>query len=927
MRNLFILFMAFLMSCLAQAQSTETLYLSGTGADHTVMWDFFCSKGMNSGRWRKIAVPSCWETQGFGEYTYGRYYKKKDGRVSDETGSYRHTFNVPKEWNGKKVELVFEGVMTDATVTVNGQSAGDTHQGGFTSFSYDISSLINYGKKNKLEVLVEKQSKNRSVNAAERRADWWLFGGIYRPVYLRALPRKHIERVAVDAHADGRLDIDLYTVGLAHGYSLVATIDGIGSRTFKLSEAPQQRIVTTWSGIKPWDTEHPHLYMLNLTLVSPDGTKLHQVSERIGFRTLEFRRRDGFYLNGTKLTIKGVNRHCFYPETGRTTSKSQDITDVKLVKGMNANAIRSHYPPDRHLLDICDSLGVLYFNELPGWQNHYNTTTGAQILREMVTHDANHPCIFAWGNGNEGGFNLALDTLFAKYDPQRRHVVHPWARFDGVDAHHYPAYQTGAGRLGNGYEVFMPTEFLHSQYDKGGGASLDDFWANYSRNPLFAGGFIWAMIDEGVVRTDRNGEIDTDGGNAPDGVLGPHREKEGSWFTIRDVWAPLQIAPVAIRPTWDGRLTLKNEFLFSKLDEYILNYEVVGITTAEEKTIEQGKVALPAIGPGESSTVKLSLSDKVKREADVLRLTALSQQGDTINIWSFPMKYADEYYAFHGPKAKVRSFATVEGNTLSANGVVATFDALTGMLTKLSSGGRELPFNNGPLPVGMKMKLKSITSRRNGAEAQLVMHYRGAADSIVWTMTPDGLLGMDAVVLNDRKGRGYDGTFFDSEVRNLGFSFSYPEEGVKGMRWLGKGPYRVWRNRQRGTNYGLWQKDYNNTVTGESTTRLIYPEFKGYHANLYWAEMLSDTAPFTVYSETDGLYYRVFTPHEPKNLNDNQPTMQSFPDGNLSFLWEIPSIRSYKPIEQLGPQAQPSNIRINKGDDGLRMRLWFDFRN
>ena len=116
-------------------------------------------------------------------------------------------------------------------------------------------------------------------------------------------------------------------------------------------------------------------------------------------------------------------------------------------------------------------------------------------------------------------------------------------------------------------------------------------------------------------------------------------------------------------------------------------------------------------------------------------------------------------------------------------------------------------------------------------------------------------------------------------------------------------------------------------MTGQSDGRLVYPEFKGYHANLYWARMLSATAPFTVYSETDGLYFRVFTPEEPTDSEGKKVhTMQPFPEGDLSFLFEIPGMRSYKPIEQLGPQAQPSHIRINKGDEGLRMKLWFDFR-
>ena len=902
----------------ATGQQTQTLFLSGRDADHTVTWDFLCSKGMNSGKWRKIAVPSCWEQQGFGEYTYGRYYKKKDGKVSDETGTYRHRFKVPSAWKDKIVKLTFDGVMTDALVSVNGQQVGTVHQGGFTSFTYDVTSFVRVGKSNLLEVFVKKQSDNKSVNLAERHADWWLFGGIYRPVYLQAYPKSHISHVAVDAKADGSMRMNLFAQGLAEGMKLRVSLPGKDPQVVSLKPQDKQRVSLAWPGVEAWDTEHPHLYDMRLQLMARNGQVVHECHQRIGFRTIEFRRRDGFYLNGRKLQIKGINRHCFYPETGRTTSKRLDLQDVKLVKGMNANAIRSHYPPDKHFLDLCDSLGVLYFDELPGWQNHYDTKIGTQVLKEMMADDANHPCIFAWGNGNEGGFNYDLDPLFRQYDLQQRHVVHPWAMFDGVDAHHYPAYQTGVHRLHNGYEVFMPTEFLHSQYDKGGGASLDEYWSHWKENPLFAGGFIWAMIDEGVKRTDRKGEIDCDGTNAPDGVVGPHREKEGSWFTIRDVWSPIQIAPLRIRPSWDGRFVVSNGFLFSRLDEYEMRYRILS-----DSVLAEGRVVLPRIEAGESGYASLGKKEDFSR-GDVLQLVALDAQHDTINVWTYPLKYADEYFQAHQPlMAESAAQAQVDGTTLlSPLGVKAIFDEKTGMLAHIYNKEKEIPFNGGPLPVGMKMKLQGISARQEGKDALLVMRYTGAVDSIVWRMRPDGLLGMNAVILNSRNGKKFDGEFFDKEVRNLGFSFCYPEQECEGMKWMGKGPYRVWRNRLRGPQWGVCQKAYNNTVTGESW---LYPEFKGYHANLYWAEMRSKTAPFKVYSETDGLYYRVFTPEEPKALNGEKHTMQSFPDGDISFLLEIPGIQSYKPIEQLGPKAQPGNIRVNIGDEGLRIKLWFNF--
>ena len=195
---------------MSKAQTTQTLFLSGNGDGNNPKWDFFCSAGQNSGRWRKIEVPSCWELQGFGDYTFGRYYLKKGAVPSDEYGIYRTSFQVPAQWNGRQVSIVFDGVMTDAEVKVNGTVAGPIHQGAFYSFSYDITSLLKYGKKNLLEVKVWKQSANKSVNDAERRADWWLFGGIFRPVWLKAVTRQHIERVEVDARYPWEIADRLY---------------------------------------------------------------------------------------------------------------------------------------------------------------------------------------------------------------------------------------------------------------------------------------------------------------------------------------------------------------------------------------------------------------------------------------------------------------------------------------------------------------------------------------------------------------------------------------------------------------------------------------------------------------------------------------------------------------------------------------------
>lgn len=935
----------------AQAPHPERIYLSGTGTDYTRTWEFYCSKGQNSGKWKSIEVPSCWELQGFGEYTYGRYYTIKGAKPSDETGIYRYRFLTPDCGKNDRIKLFFDGVMTDAEVRVNGNPAGQIHQGAFYRFSYDITSLLKAEGENLLEVKVAKQSANKSVNAAERRADWWLYGGIYRPVWLEVVPDVSMEHFILDARADGSLRASVRMAGNAEGHVLAVSIrglkDGKPLRTLQGKEQVSCPLATSgreteftckWSDVKVWNTEAPELYVARLELKDRSGNVIQVREERIGFRTIEFFPQDGIYLNGTRLIVKGINRHSFSVDGGRTTSAAMSRQDALLIKEMNMNAVRSHYPPDEHFLDMCDSLGLVYIDELSGWHGRYDTETGARLIREMVERDVNHPSVILWSNGNEGGWNTDNDSLFCKYDKfQRRHVIHPWADFDGLDTHHYPAYLTGVARFTNGYKVFMPTEFMHAMYDQGGGAGLRDFWDRWMTNPMFAGGFIWVFCDEAPKRSDRGGVLDSDGSNAPDGVVGPRREKEGSFYAIRSQWSPVQIKPLLITEQFDGSFFVSNEYIYTNLKDCRMTYEVLScdipMQGAVSRILARGEVTLPALSPGETGKARFSLPASFA-EGDVLKLEAFDRDGHRICDWSFPIRLANPYFQRHLAQVSTG----LSGNTVSArnNGkeivlksekVSVTFDAATGMILRVLSGNTEIPLTNGPVAAGMKMLYQPASSyvRQDSEEAVFCARYKGGADSIVWRLTSQGLLYMDAVLLNRASGGGgFDDAFMDTEVYNLGLTFSYPERICKGMKWLGRGPYRVWKNRIPGTNYGIWHKDYNNTVTGESYDNLVYPEFKGYHANMYWATFESDTAPFTVYSRTDGIFYRVFTPEEPKG--SAKRTMPEFPEGDISFLLDIPAICSFKPIEQQGPNSQPGNIRIKKGDEGLRLNLMFDFR-
>ena len=311
--------------------STHRQYLSGKGCDDMVEWDFFCTDGRNSGQWTKIGVPSCWELQGFGTYQYGmRFYGKAAPEgIANEKGLYKYEFTLPAEWAGRQTFLVFEAAMTDAKVTINGRKGG-SHQGGFYRFMLDVSDRIYYGKKsNRLEVEVSKESENTQVNMAERRADYWNFGGLIRPVFVVSKPALNISRVAIDAGMDGRFQADVFLNRSIPGATVeVEVLDARGKVAGKgRCQGGSDRQKADFHVQNPllWSAETPHLYTAVFTLRSADGKPLHMEREKFGFRTIEYRASDGVYINGHKVIFKGVNRHSFRPESGRTLSKEKNI--------------------------------------------------------------------------------------------------------------------------------------------------------------------------------------------------------------------------------------------------------------------------------------------------------------------------------------------------------------------------------------------------------------------------------------------------------------------------------------------------------------------------------------------------------------------------------------------------------------------------
>ncbi|WP_455614300.1 glycoside hydrolase family 2 TIM barrel-domain containing protein [Bacteroides congonensis] len=909
---------------------TERQYLSGRGCDDMVEWDFFCTDGRNSGKWAKIGVPSCWELQGFGTYQYGItfYGKAFPEGIADEKGMYKYEFEVPEKFRGQQVNLVFEASMTDTEVKVNGRKVGSKHQGAFYRFSYNVTDFLKYGKKNLLEVTVSKESENASVNLAERRADYWNFGGIFRPVFLEVKPAVNLRHIAIDAQMDGSFRANCYTNISNDGMSVRAQISD--SKGKKLAETTVPvKAGGEWTSIQLnvsnpalWTAETPNLYKAHFSLLDKNGKVLHNETETFGFRTIEVRESDGLYVNGVRINVRGVNRHSFRPESGRTLSKAKNIEDVLLMKDMNMNSVRlSHYPADPEFLEACDSLGLYVMDELGGWHGKYDTPTGVRLIEGMIERDVNHPSIIWWSNGNEKGWNTELDGEFHKYDPQKRPVIHPQGNFSGFETMHYRSYGESQNYM-RLPEIFMPTEFLHGLYDGGHGAGLYDYWEMMRKHPRCIGGFLWVLADEGVKRVDMDGFIDNQGNFGADGIVGPHHEKEGSYYTIKQLWSPVQIMDTSIDRQFDGKLSVENRYDYLNLNTCRFLWKQVkfplatDVPNAGTKVVKQGEVQGSDIAAHSAGI--LDLKTTILPDADALFVTAVDKYGHELWRWTFPIDKLNQVKEELSPLSGKATYTETENAlTVKANNRTFIFSKKDGQLKGVSVNNRKISFANGPRFIGARRADRSLDQfynhddekakekdrtysefpdaavftkldvREDGGNLIITANYKlGNLDKAQWTINPSGIVTLDYT---------YN---FSGVVDLMGICFDYPEEQVISKRWLGAGPYRVWQNRIHGTQYDIWENDYNDPIPGETFT---YPEFKGYFGDVSWMNIRTKEGTISLTNETPGTYIGIYQPRDGRDR-----LLYTLPESGISILNVIPPVRNkVNSTDLCGPSSQP----------------------
>ena len=358
-------------------------------------------------------------------------YNYVDERDYQFKSTYQKIIPYDMLWENKHLTLCFEGVAHEATVYLNGHFVGK-HQGGYTYFEYDITAYIVPLKDQLLTVYVD-AAETLNMPPFGHVIDYLTYGGIYREVYLNVREPLHIEDVSITGrHLLINPVIDI-SVSLSQNVLGILKVDisyqshEMMSLQFEVSD--QYPLLTfQMPDLKLWDLDHPHLYQFDISFISSNHM-LDTYTVVTGFREAIFKT-DGFYLNQKKIKLTGLNRHQDYPYVGYAMPKSAQYHDAYLLKNeLNCHMVRtSHYPQSRHFIEACDRLGLLVFEEMPGWQ-HIGDEDWKNIAKEhvkdMIKRDKNHPSIVLWGvrineSGDDDAFYLETNQIAKTMDPTRQ---------------------------------------------------------------------------------------------------------------------------------------------------------------------------------------------------------------------------------------------------------------------------------------------------------------------------------------------------------------------------------------------------------------------------------------------------------------------------------------------------------------------------
>ena len=561
--------------------------------------NFFALKYDDS-QWKDFPVPGLFELNGYGDATYKNigyaWATQFDpnppyiSELNNYTGSYRRTFELPKNWKGKDVYFHVGSATSNLTLWVNGKYVGYSEDSKVAA-EFNISKYLKPGKN-----LIAMQVMRWCDGSYFEDQDFWRLTGIAREVYLYARPKLHAADIRLNAalennYQDGVLN---YKVSLKGGKTDVAITlcDKDGKQ---IAQATGAQGVIKVPKVNAWTAETPYLYKAYITLKNKQGAA-EVIPQKVGFRNVEIKNAQ-LLVNGQPVLVKGADRHEMDPDGGYVVSLERMIQDIKIMKQLNINAVRtSHYPCDPRWYDLCDEYGI-YITAEANLESHgmgYEEKSLAKFPEYILPHIErnegnvkpliNHPSVIVWSLGNECGYGVNFEKAYdwVKACDKTRPAQYERGGYDSKTDIYCPMYigyeESESYCKSNGTKPYIQCEYAHAMGNSEGG--FKEYWDLIRKYPKYQGGYIWDFVDQGLRdKSPITGkEIFTYGGDYGrypgsdynfncNGIIAPNRRLNPHAYEIQYV---LQNVWIKDFDAENGSFNVYNENFFKNIDDLSL---------------------------------------------------------------------------------------------------------------------------------------------------------------------------------------------------------------------------------------------------------------------------------------------------------------------------------------------------------------------
>ena len=827
----------------------------------------FWAVNYDDAQWEDFPVPGLFELNGHGDriyknvgYAWCTTFNSNPpyiGETENYTGSYRRTFTLPDSWQGQKVYFHVGSATSNLKLWVNGKYVGYSEDSKVAA-EFDITKYVKKGQN-----LIAMQVMRWCDGSYLEDQDFWRFTGIAREVYLYTRPKVHIEDIVIKQdYADGQatLNVDVKTTS-----NLQVSMDLYDPAGELVAEGISKFV--EFNCAKPWSAETPNLYTLYITARKGDKV-VEVVRQRVGFRHVEIKGGQ-LLVNGQPILIKGADRHELDPDGGYVVSVERMKQDIRIMKQLNINAVRtSHYPDDPRWYDLCDEAGLYVVAEANLESHGMGYGEGTLAKREdfaqmhlernqaNVLTLRNHPCIIVWSLGNEAGYGPNFEKCYDWIKSvDNRPVQYEQAGHWGKTDIFCPMYM-GYGDCEKYAQTDNPRPLIQCEYAHAMGNSIGGFkeyWDIIRKYPKFQGGFIWDFVDQGL--RDRSPiterEIFTYGGDygrypasdynfncngliSPARKMNPHAHEVKYWY--QNLW-------ITDKDMKAGKFELYNEYFFRTLrdleyhvDIFCNGYKVAALDDVIDVIQPQQRKEVT------SEKLKAAMNSFVKNGEIVLNFSFVSGERQQFNVrpYLFPKMEAK--------RENVKKEETKSYVKLSTTGMSITIGKQSGLIDYIDMDGQPMlvdrqsvtpefwraPTDNDygawlqrrwAVWKSPQMKVTKLTMEGNSVTADLDLPEVKGKLIMTYTLQSDGCILVRQQLKADKEAK-------DMWLFRYGMQLQMPKR-YNTIKYYGRGPNENYIDRNASEFLGF----YENLVSKEYYP-YVRPQESGNHTDVRWFTVL-----------------------------------------------------------------------------------------